>query len=424
MRYATRFPAGSQVEVTFQNPGGSSKKVTLATSAERDSFTFSSFNAGISGTELPVEFKILDNGYGYAAIYSFFDNDVLTVQLWERMIKLMNDSAVPGLIVDLRSNGGGNGFLADQMAAYFFDNQIDLGTDAAWDESIQDFYVDPNTPELMYPPSEDLRFHGKVAVLVSPNCSSACEFFAYDMTQQDRSLIVGQYPTGGLAGSVKDFNMPGDISVRFPFVRHLDKDGNIILEGVGVVPTVDVPVNVETLLGGGDPILEAAVNALEHSPVAGMVPSGPPTLSTDFDAIGELQGGTAFIDDLVKEKYTDKQKQDPGTLTYTIVMDKSQDVVVGYFWCTKTQAQLDDNWAKMRFNFTLDGQALTADDFSLQTFASSDGPCNLLVAFLSDWPVGEHPFVVDANYTAALNDGFGDYVAGHRVSEYTIYVEH
>jgi C-terminal processing protease CtpA/Prc len=423
LRYVTRFPADSQVEVGFQNPGGAATTATLATSAERDSFSFSSFSAGLTGAELPVEFKILDNGYGYAAIYSFFDNDVLTVQLWERMIKLMIDSDVPGLIIDLRSNGGGNGFLADQMAAYFFDKQVDLGTDAAWDESIQDFYVDPNTPELMYPPSKDLRFHGKVAVLVSPNCSSACEFFAYDMTQQDRALIAGQYPTGGLAGSVKDFNMPGGISVRFPFVRHLDKDGNIILEGVGVVPTVRVPVNEETLFSTGDPILEAAVVALD-TPLGTGVPSGPPTVNTDFDALAELQGGTPLLDDLVKEKYTDGQLQAPGTLTYTVVLSESKDVIAGFLWCTTTSAILEENWAKMHITLTLDGQEIPADSLKLQNLMSGTNPCNVLTVELSSWPMGKHIFTVNATFTDALNDGFGDYAAGTRTSEYTIYVEH
>ncbi len=424
LRYVTRFPADSQVEVSYQNPGGSSKKVTLATTNERDSFSFSSFNAGITGTELPVVFKMLDNGYGYVSLYSFFDNQVLSVQLWERMIQYLNDNSVPGLIIDLRSNGGGSGFLADQMAAYFFDDQLNLGTTAQWDDSIGDFYVDPNTPELFYPPAQDMRYHGKIAALISPNCSSACEFFAYDLTLQDRSIMVGQYPTGGLAGSVKDFNMPGGISVRFPIARHYDPSGNIILEGVGVVPDVRVPVTAETLLGGGDPVLAAAVNALDKPLGAGVVPSGPPTININFDALGELQGGTPLLDDLVKEKYTDAQKQDPGVLTYTVVMSKSKDVIAGYFWCTKTQAQLDDNWAKMQITITLDGQKLSDAQLSLQTLQSGNGPCNVLAAKLTDWPNGEHTFTVDVKFLAALNDGFSDYTAGTRTSEYTIYVEH
>ncbi|MEZ4617768.1 MAG: S41 family peptidase [Caldilineaceae bacterium] len=59
-----------------------------------------------------------------------------------------------------------------------------------------------------YLPSEDLRYHGDIAVLVGPYCNSACEFFAYDMTIQDRAAIVGQYPTAGLGGSVEQFLMP------------------------------------------------------------------------------------------------------------------------------------------------------------------------------------------------------------------------
>ncbi|KAA3647723.1 MAG: peptidase S41 [Chloroflexi bacterium] len=262
LRYAVRFPLGTEVEVTYQNPDGAVQTITLVTSEERNSFDFSSFNARLSGTELPVEFQVLDGGIGYVAIYSFFDNEVLTVQLWERMIQTMNTNNIPALIIDMRTNGGGFGFLADQMAAYFFTEELELGNTALWDESIGDFYVDPNTPDVFYPPREELRYSGQVAVLVGPSCSSACEFFSNDMTLQDRAIIVGQYPTGGLAGSVKDFNMPDGITVRFSIGRPLDLDGNIIIEGVGVVPDVVVPVTEETLFSEGDPVLEAAIQAL------------------------------------------------------------------------------------------------------------------------------------------------------------------
>jgi hypothetical protein len=42
-------------------------------------------------------------------------------------------------------------------------------------------------------------------------------------------------------------------------------DGEIHIEGIGVVPTVKVPVNEETLFGDGDPILEAAIAHLDES---------------------------------------------------------------------------------------------------------------------------------------------------------------
>ncbi|MEZ4617769.1 MAG: S41 family peptidase [Caldilineaceae bacterium] len=52
---------------------------------------------------------------------------MLSVQLWERMMRALNQNGVPGLIIDMRQNTGGSGFLADQMAAYFFDEPLGTG---------------------------------------------------------------------------------------------------------------------------------------------------------------------------------------------------------------------------------------------------------------------------------------------------------
>ena len=243
------------------------------------------------------------------------------------------------------------------------------------------------------------------------------------MTLQERALIVGQYPTGGLAGSVKDFQMPDGITVRFPIGRPLDLEGNVIIEGVGVVPNVRVPVNEDTLLGVGDPILEAAVEALDKPRGAGVVPAGPPSFDGDIGLIDELSAGTQFLDELARESYNEEETGAPGTLTYTVVMNTSRDVIVGYFWCTTTNELLEDNWAKIEATFELDGVAIQASEFSEETVASANGPCNALSAKLTDWPAGEHTFIVDVTFTAPLNDGFADYAAGTYRSEFTIYVE-
>ncbi|MEX1247857.1 MAG: S41 family peptidase [Anaerolineales bacterium] len=421
LRYVVRFPQVSDVEVGYQNPGGVATTATLTTAGEFESFNQSSFYANVTGTELPVEFQIMDNGYGYVAIYSFFDNQVLSVQLWERMINTLNEYGIPGLVIDMRVNGGGFGFLADQMAAYFFDEELELGTSAGWDESLGEFYVDPNTPEVFYPPPEDMRYDGKIAVIVSPSCSSACEFFVRDMTVQERATIVGHYPTDGLGGGVKDFNMPDGITVRFPIARPLDMEGNIIIEGIGIPPDVDVPVNDEILLSSGDPLLDAAIRVLSTSTVAGVVPSGPPAIDGDYNAIDELGAGVPFIHDIVREEYSDEETQNPGTLTYSVVLPESTDVVGGYYWCTTTQEILEENWAKIEVTVELDGQEVPADQLDFEEFPA--GPCNFLTVLLSDWPVGKHHLVVTTIFTAALNDGFADYPAGTYVSEYTIYVE-
>ncbi len=275
LRYAIRFPVDAEVEVVYRNPGDAAPTTaTLTTIAERESFRFSSFNVGLTGFELPVEYKVLDSGYGYVKIYSFIDNNLLTVQLWERMIQAFNQNSVPGVIIDMRQNGGGWSWLANDMAAYFFNEPHVLGNNAEYNEEVGDFYVDPRGEERFYLPAEEFRYSGEVAVLVGPSCASACEGFAYAMTIADRAAIVGHYPTAGLGGGVEDFVMPEGETVRFTVSRGLDANGEINIEGKGVAPTVKVPVNEETLFSAGDPILDAAIAYLDEALAVEVIDGG------------------------------------------------------------------------------------------------------------------------------------------------------
>jgi len=255
------------VRVDFQNPGSSKQSATLEVVNEFDSFSQASFAIGESPTALPVEFSVLPSGLGYVSISSFLDNDILSIQVWERAMRYFNDNAVPGVILDMRHNSGGSGWLADQMAAYFFDQEQIVGKASHYDKATGEFYLDPADESIMIPPPEELRYKGRVAVLVGPACASACEFFSYDMTVNDRAVIVGQYPSEGAGGSVEAFYMPEQIYCQMTTGRAMDRDGNIHLEGRGVVPGLKVPVTAETLrkeADGVDVVLEAAVEALSR----------------------------------------------------------------------------------------------------------------------------------------------------------------
>lgn len=264
LRYLLRSPVNKTVNVTFRNPDSAvEKKVALTAVREYESFDFSSLQKGADDTDLPVEFELLDDDLGYVKINSFSDNELLTVQLWERMIQTFKDNDVKGIVLDMRQNGGGNGFLADQMAAYFFEKPLELGNSARYDAERGDFYFDPNTTDRYILPSEELRYDGDLAVLVGPSCQSACEFFSYDLTLENRATVVGQYPSAGLGGSVDQFLMPEGEYFQFTVGRAVDMEGNIHIEGKGVVPTVRVPVNEETLFSEGDPVLEAGIAYLK-----------------------------------------------------------------------------------------------------------------------------------------------------------------
>jgi carboxyl-terminal processing protease len=271
-RYALRFQlAKSSVAITWRNSGEAQQTADIPVVQERDSFSHSSTFYGQPDFALPVEFAVLPTNpaIGYIQINSFFDNQVLTVQLWERAINYLKDHGIASVILDMRHNGGGSGWLADQMAAYFFDHRVPVGKVARYDPTSDSFYADPTDIDEMIPPPPDLQYAGTVAVLVGPGCASACEFFSYNMTLEDRAFIVGQYATEGAGGSVQQFIMPEHIRVQFTIGRAVDANGNVHIEGKGVAPTLRVPVTVATLqtrANGGDPVLDAAEQILGATP--------------------------------------------------------------------------------------------------------------------------------------------------------------
>lgn len=297
-RYAMRFNADTrEVAVTYNTPDDNAPiTVELTPVNEIESLT-ETIPVDIDGFELPVEFDLLDSGYGYVAIYSFQDNDLLTIQLWERMIQQFQNANVRGIIIDMRQNGGGNGFLADQMSAYFFDEELVVGRRGFYSEETGDFVFEESSEQRLYLPPEELRYDGPVAVLVGPQCASACERFSYNFTIDERAEIVGQYPTAGLGGSVNDFRMPDGITVRFTVGRSVNAEGEIHIEGIGVVPTIDVPVTEETLFSEGDPVLEVAVAFLGDT-------STTPTVDAGEIAVGDTVTGEIEVGQRIRYSLT------------------------------------------------------------------------------------------------------------------------
>jgi C-terminal processing protease CtpA/Prc len=426
LRYVIRFPLGSEVKVTFKNPDGPLMTETMQVSSEIESFNVTSLYADVTGFELPVEFEMLDDGYGYVKVTDFFDNELLTIQLWERMIEDLNDNNVPGLIIDLRMNTGGSGYLADQMAAYFFDEELVAGNTAFYDDSTGEFYLDPGDENTLFPPREELRYYGSIVAIVGPACSSACEFFAYNLTLQDRATIVGHYPTAGLGGSVEDFVMPEDINVRFTIGRAVGIDGDIHIEGRGVEPDIDIPMTEETVsaeyLDESDVLLEQAIEVIRRPRGAGITPSGPPKIATQEEALFAVQASAPFLEDLAQEIH-DEELFEPATVVYNVPMGRSQEVLWVTLWCASPE-QFDQNWENITLVMTLDGEEVPLDRFVNLENPSEEMNCRYYFTALSEWPIGEHVLTTEMTFATQLDDGMQDqlYAPGTRVYEYHVYV--
>lgn len=258
--FLTRVPPNTTVNFSYKNPIDlSEKQVRMSAAMEYDSlFSALQYNAH---PILPIEAKILDSGLGYIKINTFDDDYHLMAQLWERYIQDFKDNEVPGIILDLRSNSGGNSNLANNFAGFFFDKQFDLYRRAYYNETTGQFEF-ADQPEQIKP--APIFFDRPLAVLVSPDCVSACEGFAYTLQHDGRATIVGSAPSAGAFGEVGrgQYRLPEGLNMQLPTGRPETMDGQVPIEGTGVIPDILVPVTEESALGKVDSVLQAAIDAL------------------------------------------------------------------------------------------------------------------------------------------------------------------
>jgi C-terminal processing protease CtpA/Prc len=258
--FLTRTAAGEEVNVTFRNPSAGTQEVTMAAEPEVDSLLAAWASADLLAP--PIDGQILeDTGLGYIRIWTFSGDYKMMTDLWTYYMEEMIENDVPGLIIDMRVNGGGSSALSNNFPGFFFDEEITL---AYWwrYSALEGEFVRWDVPERIEPAS--MHYDGPVAILVGPDCVSACEGFTYAMTQQERALVVGHYPSAGAYGGVGrgQVTLPDDMELQFPTTKTTTPDGEVIVEGVGVVPDVVVPVTEESALGLEDAVLNAAIEML------------------------------------------------------------------------------------------------------------------------------------------------------------------
>ncbi|OGO16163.1 MAG: hypothetical protein A2Z14_00015 [Chloroflexi bacterium RBG_16_48_8] len=261
--FLTRMPPEERVTFSYRNPGSTTpKEASLTSVVEYDSLfaTISYYNLDL--LELPIEGEVLEDvGLGYIRVTTFSDDYNLLARIWERYIENLIDNEIPGVIIDIRTNGGGSGGLALDFAGYFFDEEIVLSVNKYYNE-VTGVFEPRDIPSRIEP--APLYYEGVIAVLVSPECASACEGFASALAQGGRSIIVGHYPTAGMYGEVGrgQYELPGDLSLQFPTGRPETPEGELLIENVGVVPDILVPVTEESALGLEDTVLQEAIEAL------------------------------------------------------------------------------------------------------------------------------------------------------------------
>ena len=148
----------------------------------------------------------------------------------------------------------------------------------------------------------------------------------------------------------------------------------------------------------------------------------PPRVAARSEAEAAFEAQTPWLQELAPETY-DLTSQAGETYTYTIELDRSQEVMWVYGWCTVTQEQLAQNWENISLVFTLDGESVPLDSFVKLEDKFGDLECRMHYALLADWPSGEHELTTEVTFATAINDGLDDFPAGTHIFEYRVHVE-
>ncbi len=255
-RYLLRAPLGTTAAITYLDPAsGESREAILEAVEEYTSFSATSLFNAYDPNVLPVEYQILDSGIGYVRVNSNYDDLNLIKRLFERALIIFEQNQVEGIIIDMRLNFGGSPL---DLAGFLTEDKIPLGQLEYYSDQSGEFEAD-GPPSKLLPSTRQFSFP-KMALLVDQSCYSACEIEAYAFSQVRGMEVFGMYPTAGVEAETArgQFLLPEDFSLTIPTGRFTLPDGSIFLEGVGVQPTVRIPIDEETVLSEEDLVLQEA----------------------------------------------------------------------------------------------------------------------------------------------------------------------
>jgi carboxyl-terminal processing protease len=194
-----------------------------------------------------VESKVVDQGVGYIRLSSFGNDTVGDLRSALRQ-ELAKDP--PGVILDLRGNGGG-----------YLSGAIDVASEFIRDGVIMTERFGDGREEVYRADGNGLALDVPLVVLIDGGSASASEIVAGAIQDRGRGWIVGERSFG--KGSVQNWHpLEGDAgAIRVTIARWFTPNGRSI-QGDGLIPDITVKVTEEDLAAQRDPQLQRAIEQL------------------------------------------------------------------------------------------------------------------------------------------------------------------
>ena len=194
-----------------------------------------------------VEYEMKADKVGYVQVTGFED---VTLKQFEEALDDLNNKGMKGLIIDLRSNPGGNLSTVCDM--------VDLILSEGTIVSIKD----KNGNGEVYTAEKDNKLNVPLVVMINGYSASASEIFAGAVKDHELGTLVGTTTYG--KGIVQNIYTLGDgTSLKITSSEYFTPNGTNI-HGVGIAPDVEIEYEYNENNPEYDNQLEKAIEVLKN----------------------------------------------------------------------------------------------------------------------------------------------------------------
>ena len=203
----------------------------------------------------PTEFthRLLPSGFAYIR----FSNFVGSLQS-ELLSAIDSMKASPGLILDLRNNGGGSLAMAQRLVSKFLSTPTPGGkTLTRTGKPISLFFIDTIKLTTELKGNKADAYTKPLVILTNEGSASASEVTAATLQDLARATVIGQRSCGCLLGYLGMADLPGGAQMAYSEIGFVTPNGKRI-EGEGVIPDRVIALTRDDYVQNRDRILEAA----------------------------------------------------------------------------------------------------------------------------------------------------------------------
>jgi hypothetical protein len=223
-----------------------------------------------------------------------FDRSNHLRKFFKRTFSALEKNHIHYLIIDVRSNGGGDAGISTLLTRYIIDRKFKLADSlyalnrsSKYNKYIEKsflyntmmFFVTKKKADGKYhfgyfekhhfSPKKNHHFNGQVYILIGGNSFSATTLFAGSLKDQKNVTLVGEETGGGYYGNtawiIPDVTLPNtEVRFRLPRFR-LIIDKNREKNGRGVMPDVSATPSAEAIRKGIDFKVEKVRELIEAS---------------------------------------------------------------------------------------------------------------------------------------------------------------